>query len=176
MTHWFKAVPMIDTLSFCKKILMTRRASKLLAKFQSLYVTYISLALPVWDSRVTCRVKSSQSQWHAIHEKWWLATSLLLLSRALVSSLFFIIPDSGFRHSDNANYLKLSGRQFQFQWILLCWPWGGEQDCAPALNTFIGSYGCHLRKKCNSILAWLQWIQAEFTLIKTEWCSVYVIQ
>lgn len=120
---------------------------------------------------VTSRVKSSQSQWHSIHENWWLASSLPFYL-GLMPSLFSVIPDSSSLHADIANYFKLSGRQFQFQLnLVFSTDLGVENRVAlSALN----SYGCHLRRNLNSILPWLQRIHAEFTLVKTEVCSVYV--
>lgn len=69
--------------------------------------------------------------------------------QGLVSSLFFVILDSSFHHSDNANYFKLSGRQVQFQLncVFLCWPWGGKQGCSLSPEQFHWQLWVPFKKK-----------------------------
>lgn len=156
---------------------MTGHLSELLAKFQHhTSCLHYLFEFHVWHPE-SSPVNHSDIQFARIDD----SPPLCHFYLGLMSSLFFVTPppaDSSSRHSDIANYFKLSGRQFQFQLNLVFRTDLGVGDgvALSALNSFSGSYGCHLRRNLNSILARLQWIHTEFTLVKTEVCSVYVFQ
>lgn len=110
---------------------------------------------------------------------WWLATSLVFLSRADALFIFFFLssltlPPSALILLIISNY-QVDSFQFQLNLSLLPPTLGRGNGglCSQPRN----SYGCHLRRNLNSIFSPTsedtRWVHP---LVKTQVCSLYVFQ
>ncbi len=106
-----KPISPSHTFALSKRIKMSSRLSKLLAKFQyHISCLHHLFEFHVWHPE-SSPVNHSDIQFTRTDDLPPVCHFYLVL----MSSLFFVIPDSSSLRSDIANYFKLSGRQFQFQ-------------------------------------------------------------